>query len=155
MSIFDDEDGDDNAIPVKKSLKVEGKKSMFEDKPKKPSQQALEAKVKQIGDTQNSYKKRAQEYVAEYKKVLEDKTLAKNKNVFSQDLEKELLSNMISLAVEINNDENEYEGMGSLGWITILFKNVLHFRDRCNELEYKLFLIEKDLFELKDPESKK
>lgn len=154
MSIFDGEDGDDS-IPVNKTLKIEGKKSLFDDKPKKPTQQDLDSKVKKIGDQQNSYKKRAAEYALSYKKILEDKTLPRNKNVFSQDLEKELLSNMISLAIEINNDENEYEGMGSLGWITILFKNALYFRDRCNELEYKVSMLEKDLLELKDLNSKK
>lgn len=155
MSISDGDDGDDdNPIPVKKTQKIEGKKSIFDGKLKKPTQEDLDNKVKNIGDKQLSYKKRAAEYAVAYKKILEDKTLPKNKNVFSQDVEKELLSNMISLAIEINNDENEYEGMGSLGWITILFKNALHFRDKCNELEYKISIIEKELFELKNERNK-
>ena len=43
---------------------------------------------------------------------------------------------MIHLAVDINNDPNEQEGMGSLTWITLLFSACLSQRDRLNKLEY-------------------
>ncbi len=45
---------------------------------------------------------------------------------------------MTALAVEINNDPHEQEGMGSMGWITLLLNVCLIQRDRLNKLEYEI-----------------
>ena len=72
-----------------------------------------------------------------------DKTLAQHKNMIQQDFEKELLQKMIQLAIDINNDPNEKEGMGSLTWITLLLRTCLSQRDKINRLEYALAQLEK------------
>ena len=50
---------------------------------------------------------------------------------------------MIKLAVDVNNDPNEQEGMGSLMWIVLLLKTLLMQRDRINQLEYVVSQLEK------------
>jgi hypothetical protein len=74
---------------------------------------------------------------------MDDKTLAQNKTVFMIDLEREVLSKMVDLAVTINNDELENEGMGSIMWIVTLLKNSFKQRNKINELEYEIFQLKK------------
>lgn len=145
---FDEED--DNDTPSIKSKKVglkqvSSQKSIFESMPKKPSQEDLEKKVKQIQEKDSSYKTRAAELALQFKKTMDDKTLVQNKNIFAQELEKELLGKMIQLAVEINSDPFEQEGMGSLSWITLLLKTCFNQRDKINKLEYNISEINKAL----------
>lgn len=141
---FDEEEEEE--ISVKKGIKnVSTQKSMFDSVPKKPTQADFEKKV-QIAQQQSvNYKQQASELAINFKKIMEDKTLSENKNIFAIEVEKELLAKMVQLAVDINNDPNEQEGMGSLSWIILLFKTVLAQRDRINKLEYQIFQLEKKL----------
>lgn len=93
----------------------------------------------------SGYKKRAADLFVQFSRAMSDKTLSQNRNVFNNESEKELLQNMIQLAIDVNNDPNEQEGMGSLTWITLLFKTCLSQRDRMNELEYALGSLQKKL----------
>lgn len=142
-------DEEDDSLPVKPSklgLKnVSSQKSIFESIPKKPTQEDLDKKVKNIQEKNFGYKQRAAELAVAFKKTMEDKTLFQNKNVFTSDLERELLSKMIQLAVEINNDPDEQEGMGSLGWITLLLKTALSIRDKLNYTDYRIMQLEKKI----------
>ena len=91
----------------------------------------------------SGYKKRAAELFVQFQKTVSDKTLPQNRNIFNAEAEKEMLQNMLQLAGEINNDPNEQEGMGSLTWITLLLKTCLSQRDRMNELEYTISMLQK------------
>lgn len=122
-----------------------GQKSMFDNKPRPPTQEEFRQQVQESQDKLSGYKKRAAELVVQFNKVITDRTLPQNKNVFNNETEKEMLQNMIQLAVEINNDQNEQEGMGSLAWITLLFNTLLRQRDRINELEYTTSVLQKKL----------
>lgn len=125
--------------------KVSAQKSIFDTLPKKPNQEDFEKKVAAAQEKLGGYKQKASELAVQFKKIMDDKTLPQNKNVFSIEVEREVLSKMIQLAVDINNDPDEQEGMGSLSWITFLFKLVLSHRDRINSLEYQISLLEKKL----------
>lgn len=146
---FDDEDQSDLVKKVELK-KVSSQKSMF-DKPDKPkvSQQTLEQRADEINKKNNDYKSRAAELAVSFKKILLDKTLPQNKSIFLEEIEKETLSKMIALAVEINADEDEDEGMGTLGWVTLMLKYFLHHRDRINSLEYELKVANKNIDSLK------
>jgi hypothetical protein len=148
---FDDEE-DKQKINKKIGLKqVSSQKSIFETKQdeKKPSAESFEKKVEEINKKNNDYKAKAAELALAYKKLIFDKTLNQNKNIFSEEIEKETLSKMVALAVEINNDEDEQEGMGTLSWVTLLLKYFLHHRDRINNLEYQCLTLQKNNEELK------
>jgi hypothetical protein len=124
---------------------VSSQKSIFDDMPKKPTQADLEKKVSQMQERESSYKIRAAELALQYNKMISDKTLRQNKNIFDTEVEKELLTKMAQLATEINNDRTEAEGMGSLAWISLLLKISFYQRDRINHLEYSLLQMEKKL----------
>lgn len=134
--------GPDEYTP-KSAMKSQGK-SMFDAKPRQ-SPQEFEQKVHQVQETLSGYKKRAADLFVQFQRTMADKTLAQNRNIFNNEAEKEMLQNMLQLAAEINNDQNEQEGMGSLTWITLLFKTCLSQRDRMNELEYAIHTLQKKL----------
>ena len=139
---FDEED-DKDFIP-KIGVKTSGK-SMFENKPKPPTQQEFQNQVQKSQDAASGYKNRAADLFIQFNKAMADKTLKQNRNMLSIEYEKEMLQNMLQLAVEINRDPNEQEGMGSLTWITLLFKTCLAQRDRLNDMEYALIMLQKKI----------
>jgi hypothetical protein len=123
--------------------KVSSQKSIFDSQQKKISQEDFRKRAVEVNEQSSDYKKKAGELALKYKKTMEDKTLGKNKSIFANEVERELISDMIKLAVDINNDSNEKEGMGSLSWITVLLKSSFSQRDKINELEYELFQLRK------------
>ncbi|MDD5704269.1 MAG: hypothetical protein PHU23_19725 [Dehalococcoidales bacterium] len=135
--------GPDEYTP-KGSVKPQGQ-SMFDSRRKKPTQQEFQQQVQQTQETQSGYKKRAAELFVQFQRAMADKTLPQNRNVFNAESDKELLQNMIILAAEINSDPNERESEGSLTWIVLLLKTCFTQRDRLNELEYNISVLNKKL----------
>jgi len=128
--------------------KVSSQQSIFESMPKKPTPAEFEKRVQQVQERASSYKIRASELALQFNRAMVDKTLPGNRNLFQQEVELDLLRSMVKLAQEINNDDQENEGEGSLGWITILLKTCFTQRDRINNLEYGYLQLEKKLKEL-------
>lgn len=140
----------DDDFVSKKKVGVKLTNKVKEDSNPGPSKEDFDKKVDEIHQKSLSYKERAAELALSFKKIMFDKTLSQNKTVFSTDLEKEVLTKMVSLAIEINNDENEQEGMGSLGWITLCLKYLIILKDRVNEMEYKTLQLQKEISILKN-----
>lgn len=139
-----DDDYDDLPDKKKSGLKnVSSQKSIFDNVPKKPSQEDFNKTVREVQEQGSSFKTRTAELAVQFRKIIEDKTLPQNKSIFAAEVEREVLSSIIKLASEINNDPNESEGMGSLSWIAQLFKITLLQRDRLNKSEYALMQLEK------------
>lgn len=128
----------------KNTMKSQGK-SMFDNQPRRPTQQEFQQKVQESQEALANYKKRAAELFVRFQQALKDKTLAQNRNIFNTETEKEMLQSLLTLATEINNDANEQEGMGSMTLITLLLKTCLAQRDRLNELEFGLTQLQKKL----------
>lgn len=136
---FDEED--DVEVKPKKGLKIKN----AEPPVKKPTIKSLQDTVKTIEENNVGYKKKATELTILFNKAMADKTLVENKTIFSNDAEKELISNMANLAIEVNNDPNEQEGMGSLMWLILLLKHSFAQRNKINSLEYKIFKLNSEL----------
>jgi hypothetical protein len=139
---------DDETKPSKQSQKiglkkVAGQKSVFDDMPKKPTHEQFQEKVKEAADRNSGYKQKAAELATMFNKAMTDKTLPENKNILYNDTERELLQKMVQLAIDINNDPNEQEGMGSLSWITLLLKTCFAQRDKINVLDHAIFQLQK------------
>ncbi len=135
------EESEEEVAPLKANSnlkKVSSKQSIFDSAKKKPSSQEFTEQVKGLEGKSASYKAKAAQLASDFVKILDDKTLPQNKNVFAKEIEKETIANMIQLATEINSDQYEQEGMGSLGWIVLLLKISLSQRDKINLLEYSL-----------------
>lgn len=134
---FDEEDDVEDTRP-KRGVKALKGKSIFDNKPKPPSREDFERKANAANNQLNSYNTRALDLSLAFKKALEDKTLPQNKNIIAVELEKELLGSMGQLAVDMNTDENEIEGMGSVGLNSLLLRCLLLQRDRMNTMEFAL-----------------
>jgi len=147
---FDEDDIDQPSTQSQKvGLKnVSSQKSIFDSMPKKPSPEEFSQQVKKIQETASHHKAKAADLAFQFNKAMADKTLPQNRNMFQQEMERDLLTQMIQLAIEINNDPNEKEGMGSLSWITLLLKTCLSQRDKINRLEYAVSQIEKKILAL-------
>lgn len=138
------EEDDIENLPLKNASlkKISSQKSIFDDLPKKPTQKDFDRKVNENEKKLTGYQAAGSELSKKYIAVLKDKTLKQNKNSFVKEHEKEIIADMVQLAMNINNDPIEQEGMGSLSWITLLLKVNFNQNDRINELEYKLSLLE-------------
>jgi hypothetical protein len=146
MTPFED-DYDNVEHKPKTGLKnVSSQKSMFDAAPNKATQQDFDNKVKKIQESKGSYERKAADLVIKYKSIMRDKTLKQNKNVFMVEMEKEVIFDMVQLAIEKNNDpDEEKDGMGSMAWITLLLQQVIAQKDRINELEYQISQFNKRL----------
>lgn len=142
---FDEEDDDQPIVPKVGLKNVSTQKSIFDSMPKKPTQEDLDRKVNRIQERASSHKTRAAELAAQFTQIMNDKTLKQNKNVFAREMERELLTKMAQLAIDVNNDQHEQEGMGSLSWIILLLKTCLSQRDKINQLEFVVSQLEKKL----------
>lgn len=142
---FDQETEDLNPIKSSGLKQVSSQKSIFDNIPKKPTQEDLDRRVQQIEEKKLGHNLEANDLSKQFIKILNDKTLRQNKSIFVAEAEKEILSKMINLAVEINTDPNEQEGMGSLSWVALLLKICIAQRDRANQFEYELQEIKKKL----------
>jgi len=137
---------EDKDFTPKSGLKpMSGQKSMFDGKPKPPSQKQFEQSVEQVQQQLSGHKKKAAELFIAFNKAIMDKTLPQNRNILNMDAEREILQSMIRLSQEINDDPNEAEGEGTLMWIVCLLKTCLAQRDRINELEYGLELVQRSI----------
>lgn len=150
MVPFEDDALDDETIKSE-ALKAN---PFFKKKGNKPSASDFEKAADEKNNKVNSYKDRAAELASSFKKILDDKTLLQNKNVFSLDLEKEIISNLAKLAIDMNTDENEIEGIGSVSIITLLLRASIIQRDKINSLEYKASLLENRVKELESAAKK-
>lgn len=142
---FDEEEDQQSVQSQKLGLKkVSTQKSIFDNMPKKRSQEELNEKVAAAQKRAGTHKVKAMELASQFNKILADKTLPQNRNMFQKEVEKELLGKMVQLAADINNDPNEqFDGMGSLGWITLLLRTCFNQRDKINLLEYRVEQLEK------------
>lgn len=141
----------DDEVPKtpKVKLKNQNKPSIFDSMPKPVSKDANFKEAAAANSRSNDYKQKAVDLSIRYKKLLEDKTLDFNKAQSSSEEENLVIRDMVNLAIEINTDELELEGMGSIGVITLLLKMLLLQRDKINKLEYVCSTFDKEIKALK------
>lgn len=117
-------------------VKLDNKNSRFT--PKNQDKKEFEVKATETFNNIQSRAELAMQLTADLMKLIEDKVLPANKSSIDHSLEKEVLSRMIALTMELNNDPNEPEGVGSVGILVILMKAILKQRDKINLLSYEV-----------------
>jgi hypothetical protein len=104
--------------------------------------QTADKAVEYAGEKQ----KRAVEVISRFFNLTKDKTLVRNRGGISSDVEQEIRQDLCRLALDLNNDESEADnGSGSVIAISILLKIILAYRDRINELEFKVENLERNV----------
>jgi hypothetical protein len=145
---FDEEEQDDNPSEHAKKIglkNVSSESSIFDSMPKRRLDPNFKEKIQNAQEQKYVYKDRGAALTSKFQKIMNDKTLPQNKSIFQKEAQSELLKDMIQLAMDINDDANEHEGMGSLGWIALLIQTTLNMKDKVNYLEYELSEIKKTL----------
>lgn len=132
---FDDDYKKPDASGLKK---VSSKKSMFDSLPKKPSFEEFEKNASEANNKINNYNQQMVKLATKFRSIMEDKTLLANKSIITKSIEKECLKDLIEIAQEINNDENEPMCQGSNGLLALTFNMLLYLKDRANYLEFHL-----------------
>lgn len=70
--------------------------------------------------------------------IISSKELEENKGPNRLAVEKSIVDDLISFAIETNVDETEKEGMGSIYLISLMMKVLMKQKDRINQLEYQI-----------------
>ena len=141
MGAFDDDKKDDKPPQARQrmGLKLTNQNSVFANVPKKPTVAEQEQAVKEVIKKDLDYKERAVALSSAFIKLLNDRVLPKNKNVFAADLERDVIGKLAKLGLDIENDENVEElGIGIICLTNLLFRSFLIQRDKINLLDYAL-----------------
>jgi hypothetical protein len=135
---------DDNKGPVKKKgLKIDNQNSTV-PQPKPNTSEVFNEKATAAASRYEEYKQRTWELSVKFKSMIEDRALPDNKSILSRGVEVEVLNKLVSLASEMNEDDNQPEGIGSTALSFLLMKMLLIQRDTINTLLYKVEKLEKN-----------
>ena len=142
---FDDVEEKPTPSPVK-GVKLNNNQSVFKDSIRdNEANQNFDGKADRAFLKNESYKQKGYDLAIRFRKLIEDQTLRQNKTELSNKIEKDVLTELVKLAVDMNKDENQEEGMGSMGVIIILLRTCLAQRDQINELSYKFDQLSKEI----------
>jgi hypothetical protein len=142
------EDTDDKELPTNKGLKLSNKNSRFsksENASKAPSQQEFERDVQELKARTLEIRNKVESLTNKYKEILKDRVLPANKSAIQKDLELSLVKELVQLGLQLDNDDSQPEGIGSIGLCNLLLLINLHQRDAINQLGYELSKIRKVL----------
>lgn len=144
----------DNQLPEERltknaGIKLKNKEVLESQDIKKKFEEAVD----QYQQNSNENISKAIELGQKFISLLNDKTLSANAGPMQKSLEKELLKEWQSYILEMNNppesDLTTPNGMGSLSGILLLFSCIIRLRDRANNLDFKIHLLEKEINQLK------
>lgn len=138
---FDENDSEPSNDPT--GVKLTNSKSKFAKKIKQKEefQKAADATISKKVDRNTQ----AAELVKQFWTLAKSETLEANKGPIEKNLEREIITKLIQFATELNNDENEPYGSGSVAIITLLLKIVIQLRNDNNQLKFKIAQIENKL----------
>lgn len=139
---------DPSELEVNKNIKLDNKKSRFTKQ--RVSKQDFDKKVEETHERVRSRLGEMFELGKRYKDLFNDKTITENKTYLLDSKEKEVIGNLVDFALILNEDHAEREGIGSVSLTTLLLKCMLIMRDRFNDLDYKIHLLERENGDLRE-----
>lgn len=139
---------------VTKGVKLKNDRSTIPKSPKETPKEAFDAAVKSAVDKNDKVKYDAWELSSKFVKILQDTTLSENRGPVQKDYERDVINKLISIAIDLNTDETQKEGIGSVGLITLLFNCVLKQRDVVNQLRYDCSILSDRILRLEKENGK-
>lgn len=134
----DDELSSSSKVEIKKPIT----KSMFDNQAKKPDPIKSKEQAAEVNTRLNDYNSRAIEGANVFRKLLDDRTIVSNKSIFAAGLEKEAITKLQQLALDMDADPVQPDGMGSVGLISLALNALLAQRDKINQLDYNIHQLE-------------
>lgn len=131
-------------------VKLDRSKSQFAQKAR--SKEDFEQRADAVHSQMVDKNEKAAKLSKDFWDMVRGKILVRNKGPIDKSMEKEVITNLISYARDLNNppfNENDTnpseEGLGSISIIALLMKTAIHQRDLYNELEFRLSAAEKKI----------
>ncbi len=103
-----------------------------------PGAEAFQQAASEAANRLTEYKKRSWDLGVKFKGLMESSILPENKSALLKDLEAEVLGQLSQLANDINNDDTQPEGTGSVALAQLMMKMMLLQRDLCSKQRYKI-----------------
>lgn len=152
----------DSKGPIKKkSIKFDNQNSSV-PAPKPNPAVVFEELAKKANSRYEEYKQRTWELSSKFKAMVEDKVLPDLKSPLTKGIETETITKLVGLASDMNEDDDQPEGIGSTALSYLLMKMLLLQRDTINVLQYKVDKLERgsqkleqELKALSDPKKDK
>jgi hypothetical protein len=134
----------DREMPKPSNLKITNESSAVAT-PGPTRKQVFDKVATASHERSEEYKRRAYELGKSFVRIIEDRKLVSQKGPTAKSVEAQALNELLMLGAEMNMDETQEEGMGSIGVITLLIKGLILQRDRNNEMSYRLDQMEKNI----------
>jgi hypothetical protein len=138
---------DNDSMGRPKGLKITNEKSTVAA-PLRHNTEAFQQAASEAADRLAEYKKRSWDLGVKFKGLMESSILPENKSALIKDLESETLSQLSQLANDINTDDGQPEGAGSVALSQLIMKMLLLQKDMCSQQKYKIEKLEKLVDEL-------
>lgn len=127
-------------------LKLKNNKSMFSnDKDRRPSSSDFEKSVSNYKHNDLDLKNKVGELSIKFKSFITDKTLKEQRSSIKKDLESSTVRELSEIALRLNGDQNQPEGIGSVGIGALLMQIILLQRDQINDLSYQIMELKKSV----------
>lgn len=139
-------------VVANRGVKIKTKAALQHEKDKKEREE-YQSRFEENADKTVQYHdekgKKAIDIISRYLKMTEDRTLSRNRGTIANDVEREIRQQLIQLALDMNNDENEEDnGKGSVVALSAVTKVLLIYRDRLNDVEYELQQLKREVNKL-------
>lgn len=134
--------GDD--VEYNKNIKINGKQPRFKSS-KAVSEEQFKEKIREHQEGNKELMGKIWELSNKYTSSIKDKTLSENKSPLQKEIETDIAKQLTNIALDLNNDEQQPEGVGSIGLLMLLLKTNLIQRNIINDLGYKVHKLEQSL----------
>lgn len=138
---FSDDNVNDIDHPVsglKSSLAKKSRFSRPEDNMPKRTKADFDQEVSQHQKGELEIRNKAAEVSMKFKSLLKDKTVPENRSPLKKDLEEQIIKQLCDVGLKLNGDQNQPEGVGSIGLLNLMMHTILIQRDEINQLSYKV-----------------
>ncbi len=132
-----------------KGLKINNEKSTVAT-PVNATTDTFKKEAAEAAGRLDEYKKRSWDLGIKFKGIMESSVLVENKSILIKDLESETLVQLAQLANDINNDESQPEGTGSIALCQLIMKMLLLQKDMCSLQKFRIEQLEKQAIVFRD-----
>jgi len=130
---------------MSKGLKINNAKSSIQAQDTEVSSEAFQKAADEAAGRISEYKERAWDLGVKFKSVMESTIIPENKTMLNKDFESETLQKLAVLASDINTDETQLEGSGSVALCQLIMKMMILQKDQISMLRYQIEVMSKKI----------
>ena len=128
-----------------KGLKLNNEKSTVIPPVKAMASEAFNKAADEAAERLTGYKQRSWDTGVKFKSIMESSVLPENKSILIKEMEAETLQQLSQLALDINADDINPDGMGGVALCQLIMKMMITQKDQISVLRYRVEELEKKL----------